>query len=195
MTQLDQTSGNEAVWFLYAGGVQLGPFTTDQTGQLIARKAVALDSFVFRVGWKDWRPIEECHEELGIPRAAVGKSTAAQLEDRRAVAPRASIGGRVVIHNNGNLTIGSGINISSTGIFVETTEPIFSVGEKLKLSVKAEGMEQPFNAVALVVRYNSDKRFPIGYGLQFQVLSDRAKEGIQRLVDALNNVALTKTAK
>ncbi len=195
MTQLDQTSGNEAVWFLYAGGVQLGPFTTDQTGQLIARKAVALDSFVFRVGWKDWRPIEECHEELGMPKAAVDKSTAAKLEERRAVAPRASIGGRVVIHNNGNLTIGSGINISSTGIFVETTEPIFSVGEKLKLSVKPEGMEQPFNAVALVVRYNSDKRYPVGYGLQFQVLSDRAKEGIQRLVNAINDSAMTKTAK
>lgn len=186
MGQAGQTAASEAVWFLHAGGVQLGPFTPEQVNQLITRNAVAPDSYVFRVGWKDWRPIEDCAEELGLPGRKGGGSTAAQLEELRAIAPRASIGGRVVIHNNGNLTIGAGVNISTTGIFVETNEPIFSIGEKLKLSVKAEGMDQPFNAVAKVVRYNSDKRYPVGYGLQFEVLSDRAKAAIQGLVDAAN---------
>ena len=184
------TSGNEAVWFMYAGGVQLGPFTTEQANQLIVRKAVSPDSFVFRVGWKDWRPVEECHEELGIASPNGAVATEAGLAERRAVAPRASVGGRVVIHNNGNLTIGSGVNISTTGIFVETTEPIFSVGEKLKISVKAEGMDKPFNAVAQVIRYNSDKRFPVGYGLRFELLSDRAKTSIQHLVDEANRMQM-----
>ena len=191
MIESSQTSSNEAVWFMYAGGVQLGPFTTEQAGQLVVRKAVAPDSFVFRVGWKDWRPVEECCEELGIPKPAGPATTAAGIEERRAIAPRASVGGRVVIHNNGNLTIGAGVNISATGIFVETSEPIFSVGEKLKLSVKVEGMDQPFNAVAQVVRYNSDKRFPVGYGLRFEVMSDRAKASIQRLVDEANAKIVT----
>jgi hypothetical protein len=186
MGQAEQTAGMDAVWFLHAGGVQLGPFTVEQVGQLISRNAVAPESYVFRIGWKDWRPIEDCAEELGLP-SRNGKTTSpAQLEELRALAPRASIGGRVIIHNNGNLTIGAGVNISTTGIFVETLEPIFSIGEKLKLSVKAEGMDQPFNAVAKVIRYNSDKRFPVGYGLQFEVLSDRAKAAIQALVDAAN---------
>jgi len=187
MGQAEQATGTEAIWFLHAGGVQLGPFTVEQVGQLITRNAVALDSYVFRVGWKDWRPIEDCAEELGLTRReGRSASTPARLDELRAVAPRASIGGRVIIHNNGNLTIGAGVNISTTGIFVETEEPIFSIGEKLKLSVKAEGMERPFNAVAKVIRYNSDKRYPVGYGLQFEVLSDRAKASIQALVDAAN---------
>lgn len=186
MGQAEQTAGMEAVWFLHAGGVQLGPFTVEQVGQLISRNAVAPESYVFRIGWKDWRPIEDCAEELGLPKRKGSPTSPAQLEELRAIAPRASIGGRVIIHNNGNLTIGAGVNISTTGIFVETLEPIFSIGEKLKLSVKAEGMDQPFNAVAKVIRYNSDKRFPVGYGLQFEVLSDRAKSAIQALVDAAN---------
>lgn len=174
-------AGQEAVWFIFAGGQQIGPFTVDQANQLVARKAVAPDAYLFRVGWKDWRPVEECHEELGLP--APAKVDQAALEDRRKVAPRASVSGRVVIHNNGNLTIGSGVNISTSGIFVETSEPIFTIGEKLKLSVKAEGMDQPFNAVAQVVRYNSDPRYAVGYGLKFDVLSDRARSDIRRLVE------------
>jgi hypothetical protein len=192
-TVAGNAAGHEAVWFIYSGGQQIGPFTTEQAGQLVARKAVAADSYVFRVGWKDWRPVEECHEELGLP--PVGKLNQAALEDRRKVAPRASVTGRVVIHNNGNLTIGAGVNVSTSGIFVETNEPIFTIGEKLKLSVKAEGMEKPFNAVAQVVRYNSDPRFPMGYGLKFEVLSDRARADIKRLVEAKNNGVAPKVAR
>lgn len=176
----------EAIWFLYAGGVQLGPFTIDQVNQLVVKKAVSHEAFVFRVGWKDWRPLEECVEELGIAKGIVPERSAQQLQERRNLAPRASIGGRVVIHNNGNLTIGAGVNVSSSGIFVETHEPIFSLGEKLKLSVKVDGMDRPFNAVATVIRYNSDPRFPLGYGLRFEVLSDRARQDIERLVLAVN---------
>lgn len=180
------SSGLEAIWFLYAGGVQLGPFTLEQVNQLVVRKAVSHESFVFRVGWKDWRPLEECHAELGFDKSLVPVRSEQQLEERRATAPRASIAGRVVIHNNGNLTIGAGVNVSSSGIFVETHEPIFSLGEKLKLSIKVDGLEKPFNAVASVIRYNTDPRFPIGYGLRFEVLSDRAKLDIERLVAAAN---------
>jgi hypothetical protein len=192
-TVAGNASGQEAVWFIYSGGQQIGPFTTDQAGQLVARKAVAADSYVFRIGWKDWRPVEECYEELGLPPA--GKINAASLEDRRKVAPRASVSGRVVIHNNGNLTIGTGVNISTSGIFVETNEPIFTIGEKLKLSVKADGMDQPFNAVAQVIRYNSDPRFPMGYGLKFEVLSDRARGDIRRLVDGNKGGVAPKVAR
>ena len=78
------------------------------------------------------------------------------------------------------------MNISATGIFVETTEEMFTVGEQLKLSVRCNGLEKAFNAEAVVIRYNSDSRFPVGYGLQFVEIPDKARDDINRLVDELN---------
>src|SRR5690606_25316412 len=137
-----------------------------QIRQMADSKMIPHDAYLFKVGWKDWRPIEECYEELGLE-PPPGQASAS---DRRTAAPRATIKGRVVVHNNGQLVIGSGVNISSSGMFVETNDQIFTVGERLKLSVRAEGFTRPFNVVAQVVRYNSDPRYPIGYGLKFEDL-------------------------
>ena len=90
--------------------------------------------------------------------------------------------GRVVVHNNGQLSIAHGVNISVTGIFVETQEQIFTVGERLKLSVRCDGMDKPFNVEAQVIRFNSDTRYPVGYGLQFIQLDPRIGDEIQRMV-------------
>jgi hypothetical protein len=144
---------------------------------------IAQDAYLFKVGWKDWRPIEETYDELGVD----GLPPAPEKgSERRDAAPRATINGRVVVHNNGQLVIGAGVNISSTGIFVETRDQLFTVGEKLKLSVRAETFSKPFNVVAQVVRYNSDPRFPVGYGLKFEDLDDAIGREIQAAVDAQN---------
>jgi len=171
---------NEQVWYVFQNSQQLGPFATDQVTQLVASKMIAHDAYLFKVGWKDWRPIEDVHEELGLP--AVAAATAA----RRAGAPRASTAGRVIVHNNGQLVIGAGVNISCTGIFVETSDQIFNVGEKLKISVKCDGLGKPFNVVAQVIRFNTDSRFPIGYGLRFEDLDEGVRKEIERLVAAQN---------
>ena len=92
----------------------------------------------------------------------------------------------MIVHNNGQLVIGGGVNISSTGIFVETKDQLFTVGERLKLSVRAEAFTKPFNVVAQVVRYNSDPRFPVGYGLRFEDLDDAIGREIQKAVDSAN---------
>jgi hypothetical protein len=175
---------NEQIWYVYQNQQQLGPFTGLQVKQMIDHKMMAQDAYLFKVGWKDWRPIEETYEELGMP--APAGAPAANLSERRDAAPRAAVNGRVVVHNNGQLVIGAGVNISSTGIFVETNDQIFTVGEKLKLSVRAEGFAKPFNAVAQVVRFNSDPRFPIGYGLRFEDLDEGVARDIQRTVDVQN---------
>jgi len=187
---------NEQIWYVYQNGQQLGPFTGQQTKQMADSKMIPQDAYLFKVGWKDWRPIEECWDELGAdlpPSGSAGKSTD---DDRRQTAPRATIQGRVVVHNNGQLVIGSGVNISSTGIFVETRDQIFTVGEKLKLSVRCDVFARPFNVLAQVVRYNSDPRFPIGYGLRFEDLDPEMGREIQQAVDAQNarNTA-TKAAR
>ena len=183
---------NEQVWYVYQQGQQLGPFGTPQIAQLITTKMIAQDAYLFKVGWKDWRPIEDTYDELGMPELAKGPASVS----RRAGAPRASIQGRVIVHNNGQLVIGGGVNISRSGIFVETTDQVFTVGERLKISVRCNGIGRPFNVIAQVIRFNSDPHFPIGYGLKFEGLDTEIEKEIQRLVDAQNAMrpAATGTA-
>ena len=165
-------------WFVYQGNQQLGPFSTAQVTQMLDSKMIAQDAYLFKAGWKDWRPLEDCHDELGLKTAAPAPSSA----ERRFAAPRATIQGRVIVHNNGQLIIGSGVNISSSGIFVETQEQIFTVGEKLKLSVRIDGFVKSFNVFARVVRYNSDPRNPVGFGLSFEGLDKNVGDEIERMV-------------
>ena len=174
---------NEQIWYVYQQSQQLGPFTSQQITQLMHTKMIAQDAYLFKVGWKDWRPIEDTYSELGVSAPAAN----AAADNRRATAPRATIQGRVIVHNNGQLVIGAGVNISASGIFVETQEQIFTVGEKLKLSVRVDGIAKPFNTLSQVVRFNSDPRFPIGYGLRFDDLDERIGSEIQRLVDQANS--------
>ena len=176
---------SEQVWYVYQNGQQIGPFDNQQVNQLLINKMISHEGFIFKVGWKDWRPLKEGLEELGVDGASVPPEvTATPVDPKRP--PRASVAGRVVVHNNGQLTIGDGANISSTGIFVETKEEIFKVGEQLKLSVRCDGLDAAFNAEAAVIRFSSDSRFPVGYGLQFIDISDKARQDIEQLVKSLN---------
>lgn len=174
---------NEQIWYIYQFGQQMGPFAGQQVKQMLIGKMIAQDAYLFKVGWKDWRPVEDTYGELGVQtEQPEQKST----QGRRASAPRATIKGRVIVHNDGELVIGSGVNISATGIFVETRDKIFTVGEQIKLSVKAEGFPRAFNAVAQVVRFNDDPNYPIGYGLKFENLEESIAGDIQAAVDAQN---------
>lgn len=178
---------SEQVWYIYQQNQQLGPFTADQLQQMITIKMIAQDAYLFKVGWKDWRPIEETMHELGVPSSEMtAPRSAADAESRRLGAPRASIRGRIVVHNNGQVSIGNGVNISSTGIFIETKDELFRLGEELKLSVKVEGSVKPFNTSAKVVRYTTDPNFSVGYGLQFVDLPKEIRDEILALVQAVN---------
>ena len=174
---------NEQVWYVYQNGQQLGPFAGAMIKQMVDSKMIAQDAYLFKVGWKDWRPIEETFEELGL---AASAPPGIKTSERRDAAPRATVSGRVIVHNNGQLVIGGGVNISSTGMFVETKDQLFTVGERLKLSVKAEGFSKPFNVQAQVVRFNSDPAYPVGYGLKFEDLDEGVALDIQKAVDAGN---------
>ena len=182
---------SEKVWYIFQNNQQAGPFDAQQISQLFASNMIAKDSYLFKVGWKDWRPIEEGYEILGLAPVTNSNSlgtqdSLSQLEHRRNAAPRASISGRVVVHSSGRLSIGQGVNISIGGIFVETSQPLFTVGERLKISVRCEGMDKAFNAEATVIRFNNDSKYPIGYGLKFEQIEQNALEKIQMLVNEAN---------
>ncbi len=181
---------NDQIWYVYQNSQQLGPFATAQITQMLDSKILAKEAFFFKVGWKDWRPVEDCYEELSIKRENIAPATA----ERRSAAPRASIAGRIVVHNNGQIIIGQGVNISSTGIFVETTDQIFKVGEKLKLSVRVDGMIKAFNATALVIRYNVDPHYQTGFGLKFEEVDPNIVTELEKFVSSINsrNLILVK---
>jgi len=181
---------SEQNWFVYQGNQQLGPFATAQVKQMLDSKMIAQDAYLFKAGWKDWRPMEDCFEELGLK----GQNPQASTPERRSAAPRATIQGRVIVHNNGQMIIGSGVNISSTGIFVETNEQIFTVGEKLKLSVRIDGFVKAFNVFARVIRFNSDPRNPIGFGLSFEGLDKGIGDEIERMVSAKRQQGSSKVS-
>lgn len=178
------------IWYMYQSQKQMGPFELDQVQQLYNNNMISEDAYVFKVGWKDWRPIEECYNDLGVPPASGGSGEGVpepeKIEKRRASAPRASIKGRVDVHNGAQFSAGIGVNISSTGIFVETRDKIFNVGEALKLTVRCDALSKPFNVTAMVIRFNSDDNFPVGYGLKFEDLPAAVQLEIDDLVNESN---------
>ncbi len=180
---------SEQVWYVYQNGQQLGPFGESQVKQMITIKMIPQDAYLFKVGWKDWRPIEDAMEEIGLIPPKIPKSS----NERREAAPRATINGRVIVHNNGQLVIGSGVNISSTGIFVETKDRLFTIGENLKLSVRSDALSKPFNATASVIRYNADMKYAVGYGLHFIDLDQSISQEIQAAVDKANQPKLKQS--
>ena len=189
---------SEQIWYVYQNGQQLGPFASLQVKQMIDSKMIPQDAYVFKVGWKDWRPIEETYSELGVAPSTLpmGPGTSKSVAERRDAAPRATISGRVIVHNNSQLVIGSGCNISATGIFVETRDQMFAVGERLKLSVRVDGFAKPFNVVAQVVRYNGDPKNPVGYGLRFDEIDATVAKDIQAAIDRQNRAhSDTKVAR
>lgn len=185
---------NELIWYIFQNGKQIGPFENNQLNQMIVNGMVNEDAYLFKAGWKEWRPIEDVSDELKMISQPPGTSGALpkkpeeseKLADRRNQAPRATIKGQIIVHNGGNLALGQGANISTTGIFIETKENLFYVGEKLSITVRCEGIGKPFNALAEVVRHNADEQYGTGYGLRFYELREDHKQRIEDLVEKAN---------
>lgn len=153
---------------------------------------IAQDAFLFKVGWKDWVAFEQCQTDFGLKSDVdVEQARNVQFIDR---APRATIEGQVIVHNNGDLLIGKGVNISATGVFIETSHHIFKIGETLHLTCRIHGIANSFNAKAIVMRFNKDLGGPLGYGLRFDGLDDKVAAEIQWLVDQTNTAAFQKSS-
>ncbi len=182
---------SEQAWYLYQNGQQEGPFDDEQVTQLFLTNMIAKDGYIFKIGWKDWRPVEEGYEILGLPNPSKASMSPveyeAHVDKRKLSAPRATITGRAVVHNNGQVSIGRSVNISTGGVFIETDDQIFTVGDLLKLSLRCEGLSKAFNAEAKVMRFNRDEKYPIGYGLMFTRIDQSIQDSIQQLVNESNS--------
>lgn len=176
----------------------MGPFSDEQVRQLLTIKMISQDAFIFKDGWEDWRSIKEIFSDTQAnqatptppPAPTGGNSQQPQPEQQlHQRMTRVGIKGRVVAHNDGRVIISGGINISASGIFVETEvenkAPGFQVGERIKLTIKADDLSYPFNVVAEMMRFNSDSsNHPTGYGMKFIDLPADIKTDIERLAAA-----------
>lgn len=193
---------SEFNWYVYQSGQQMGPFSDAQVRQLLTIKMIAHDAFIFKDGWEDWRSIAEVFGDSGedkpslptsppspnqaMPRASEQSPPSHEQDSQPQRMARVGIRGRVIAHNNGRVVISGGINISASGIFVETevenTAPGFQVGEHIKLTIKADDLSYPFNVVAEMMRFNTDSsNHPTGYGMKFIDLPAEIKTDIERL--------------
>lgn len=175
----------EKIWYTYDQSKQEGPFDLEEITTFLSQKKFSEGAFLFKAGWKDWKPLKECLSELLPPPPVtppvpqMPKTRQHQQRD-----DRGTISGKIIIHNNGQLLFGSGVNISTSGIFVETKERLFSVGETLKLTCRIDAISTPFNVCAVVKRFNEDEQYPIGYGLQFVDLDQNIKQDLSAAIKA-----------
>ena len=176
---------SQDVWYIYQNREQQGPFDEQQVKQMLAENMIAQDAHLFKSGWKDWRPLSECRSELGLTSPQLPPPPPTQGSSQAFVerSPRATVSGRVIIHNNGQLVIGSGANISVSGLFLQTGEQIFTIGEDIKLTCKLDSLQRPFHATATVVRFAENDDGAPGYGFKFVDLDPSITDLIGRLVE------------
>jgi hypothetical protein len=155
----------DKIWYIYQNQKQQGPFAVKEMREQYP--ALQHDTFLFKTGWKEWRPFEECLNEL-------------ETHQERRKAVRTTVEGQIIIHDNKQLLNGRAVNISSLGLFVLTPDAVFPVGEKIKLTCKLK--ELSFNAVATVIRFTVNKGFPQGYGLRFDNLDPQIANDIERII-------------
>ncbi len=142
-------------------------------------------AYVFKTGWKDWRPIAECHDELQLTVNELPPPPPQEIKERRKNAPRATVAGKIIVHSREKLEIAKGVNISPSGIFVETDLKLFKTGESVEITCKLKNFDKHFRTKVTVIRVSEDK--PKGYGMRFEHLEKKIAAEIARLIDQENS--------
>ncbi len=168
----------QPIWYIYQNEQQLGPFTDSQVVQLHTNKMVAESAYIFKAGWEEWKPVEDGLKILGVE--GTNPAVESNGEERRD-SRRASISGRIIVHNRGDVTYADGINISENGLFFESQKEAFKMGEEVKVTIQVREFTRPYNARGIVTRHSSDPDWLIGYGIRFERLDPRLRDEIKLL--------------
>lgn len=86
------------------------------------------------------------------------------------VAPRIEFVAKAVMTKNNRYVKGQIINISESGIFIETTTKIFRENEFVKIFINPDGGLGPYTVVAKVIWFGHKNHNMICYGLKFAQL-------------------------
>jgi len=93
--------------------------------------------------------------------------------------PRATVEGRVFIHNEERLFIAPIVDISEGGCFVGQLTAL-TKGAKIRAVIKSQTLGQPIQIVGTVIRVETGNRTGVAIG--FTDLPDEARKRIARLV-------------
>jgi len=177
------TPASEAPWWVFQDGACQGPFRKDELARLILAKRVVAQALIWREGWGEWRPVA-----AGLSELAGDKSGARSMEpkaggERRVGAPRIPMKGPVHVTGlDAQRLRAELLNISISGLFLNTPRPHLQIGQIVHLNVASPDLGLPFDAKAEVTRYNADARFDVGYGFRFIEVDNQVIVAITKLV-------------
>jgi len=110
---------------------------------------------------------------------------------KKQVHKRATIEGKVFIHDEEHLFIAPLNNISAGGVFIDQLIAI-PEGAEVRIVVKSPRLEQPIQAAGKVVRVEGDRRK--GIAVEFSGVSIQTKEVIELCVAASRMETVLKAA-
>lgn len=158
----------DLTWYYYDGVQQFGPMSEEEILGKMVRKEIKESYYVFRAGFENWQLLSQTAELMGKVKLAVPPPPVqAQGKDKR-TAFRGDIDEGVVAHNGAKIASGLLKDISTGGVFLETKQKIFQIGEVVKLIVKeGKNIGKPIHFSCEVVRIDESR----GYGLKFKDVS------------------------
>ena len=166
-------------WFYYAEEKQFGPLSLQQLKEALSQGIVRSTDYVYRDGFADWKLVSDVSELTKSGRTGVVPPKPPTPQR----ANRAPIQELVVAHNNKNIVTGTLLNISTSGVFLETLSAVFKLNEDVKLTIKeGRGLGKPLQLKARVVRYANDPNKPRGYGLELRELNEEVVARIKQYI-------------
>lgn len=166
-------------WSVFQNNKNFGPYSRSDVLKLILSKQIVAQAKLKRSDWQDFKPVIDCLELISQPQNYVAKP---KLTERRMAAPRTPVNGIAKASNEQTAIACIASNLSTTGIFLKTGETCFRIGEKIELVAKVDQMSKPFMAKAEVMRFSTNLKFGVGYGLKFVSIENSVIGEIRNLV-------------
>jgi hypothetical protein len=172
----------DQAWSILYNGSTHGPYNRKDLLKLILSKQLNAKAQLKRADWQSFRSILDCLEILALDPSSQKAQAAKDRMERRIAAPRATVNGLVQMSKEGSSIFSIGHNISTTGIFVKTGETKFRIGEMVSLQAKINEIAKPFKATAEIMRFSTNIKFGVGYGMRFVDIDNLTVAEIAKLV-------------
>lgn len=169
----------EPKWYIHSNFIESGPFSKEDVIEIIESNKLANDSYVFREDWKRWAPIIETKEFSKYFSNQKLQNNSTEKIDRH---ERVTVKARVEIFREKHLVLTNTVDISKSGIFIETDRNILKQGEIVRLICRFNNSNDVVEAKAEVMRYIDQPTKVHGYGLRFSEIDTSVLNVIDRLV-------------
>ena len=171
-------------WFVLKGQSQFGPFTQHEMVRLMQEKSLFEFDFIWNSSMKDWKRLVEVEEfsKENIQSLLKNKTTKDSFFSRQY--ERTPFEGRVIVHNQNEMWVASGKEISQGGMGLYIADSMIVPGQVLNFHVKGHGDQETFNVKGEVV----SKQFLKGARGKGQ----KIEYGVKFLTDKLSHKELSK---